>query len=555
MAQSFRDLVTLRARPAADVAAGARRARRSCLVHAVVWWLLDARRDAGDAHHLAGAAAEPGRSAAQHPDAVHASARWSRARSATLKRVFSGFGLAILVGVPLGILAGSYRIFDALTGPLSLFARNIPVAVLIPLTILWFGIDETQKTMFIFIATAPFVFFDAARAVIDVHERYVETAQTLGASSRQIVTKVLIALALPDIFASLRNLFGLAFGYIMLAELVNAKYGLGYLLMTQPATRAHRAHLRDSHRDRAARVRHRPPAALVRARTLPVSDRRRMTEPRRCRTKPAAQPAPVAAAAPASPPPIVQFENVTKTYDNGFTAIKDVTFCRRRQAERDGVHHHPRSVGVREVDDAATHRRTDAAVSGDVGHGARVGPAGARPGRRSRHGLPGLHVVRQPHGRGQRRVRSRVPRRCRRRSDASRRASGSARSASTSTATRRSIRISSRAACVSAWPSRGRSSSNPQIILMDEPFGALDPRTRLNMQDMLVSLSREAQATVFFVTHSIEEAVYLGDRTFIILVAPGNDSQGDAGAAAGFPGDARCSGSPSSWRSCSRFAT
>jgi NitT/TauT family transport system permease protein len=152
--------------------------------------------------------------------------------AATLKRVLSGFGLAILIGVPLGILAGSYRLFDALTGPLSIFARNIPVAVLIPLTILWFGIDESQKTMFIFIATAPFVFFDAARAVIDVHDRYVETAQTLGASARQVVTKVLIALALPDIFSSLRNLFGLAFGYIMLAELVNAKYGLGYLLMT-----------------------------------------------------------------------------------------------------------------------------------------------------------------------------------------------------------------------------------------------------------------------------------------------------------------------------------
>jgi NitT/TauT family transport system permease protein len=151
---------------------------------------------------------------------------------ATLKRVLSGFGLAILIGVPLGIVAGAYRVFDALSAPLSLFARNIPVAVLIPLTILWFGIDETQKTMFIFIATAPFVFFEAARAVSGVHTRYVETAQTLGASSRQVVMKVLIALALPDIFGSLRNLFGLAFGYIMLAELVNAKFGLGYLLMS-----------------------------------------------------------------------------------------------------------------------------------------------------------------------------------------------------------------------------------------------------------------------------------------------------------------------------------
>ena len=61
----------------------------------------------------------------------------------------------------------------------------------------------------------------------------------------------------------------------------------------------------------------------------------------------------------------------------------------------------------------------------------------------------------------------------------------------------------------------------PRIILMDEPFGALDPSTRLRMQDMLVSLSREAQATVFFVTHSIEEAVYLGDRTFVFSSCPG----------------------------------
>ena len=56
----------------------------------------------------------------------------------------------------------------------------------------------------------------------------------------------------------------------------------------------------------------------------------------------------------------------------------------------------------------------------------------------------------------------------------------------------------------------------PRIILMDEPFGALDPQTRMNMQDLLVSLWREVEATVFFVTHSIEEAVFLGDRVYIM---------------------------------------
>jgi ABC-type nitrate/sulfonate/bicarbonate transport system permease component len=152
--------------------------------------------------------------------------------AATLRRVLVGFGLAVLVGVPLGIVAGSWRVVEAAGAPFALFGRNLPVAALIPLTILWFGIDETQKVMFIFIACVPFVYSDAVSAIAGVPDRYVETAQTLGAKPLQIVTKVLLALSLPDIYNSLRHLFGLAFGYIMLAELINAQHGLGYLLMT-----------------------------------------------------------------------------------------------------------------------------------------------------------------------------------------------------------------------------------------------------------------------------------------------------------------------------------
>ena len=62
---------------------------------------------------------------------------------------------------------------------------------------------------------------------------------------------------------------------------------------------------------------------------------------------------------------------------------------------------------------------------------------------------------------------------------------------------------------------------HPRIILMDEPFGALDPTTRQHMQDLLVSLWRELEATVFFITHDIPEAVYLGDRVFIFSASPG----------------------------------
>jgi NitT/TauT family transport system ATP-binding protein len=66
---------------------------------------------------------------------------------------------------------------------------------------------------------------------------------------------------------------------------------------------------------------------------------------------------------------------------------------------------------------------------------------------------------------------------------------------------------------------------SPRIILMDEPFGALDPTTRLHMQALLVDLWRDAQATVFFVTHSIEEAVYVSDQIVILTRGPASVSK------------------------------
>ena len=61
----------------------------------------------------------------------------------------------------------------------------------------------------------------------------------------------------------------------------------------------------------------------------------------------------------------------------------------------------------------------------------------------------------------------------------------------------------------------------PRILLMDEPFGALDPGIRLRMQELLLQLWKEQEATVFIVTHSVEEAVYLGDRVFVMGSKPG----------------------------------
>ncbi len=141
----------------------------------------------------------------------------------TIRRVFLGFLLAAGIGVPLGILCGCFAPIQAFFLPLTVFGRNIPIAALIPLTFACFGIGEAQKVMFIFIACVMFVVADTAGAIRDIEQRYVDTAYTLGARRRQIVTKVLVPLAMPAVFNSLRLLFGLAFGYIMLAEVI--KFG------------------------------------------------------------------------------------------------------------------------------------------------------------------------------------------------------------------------------------------------------------------------------------------------------------------------------------------
>ncbi|MGO9599433.1 MAG: ABC transporter permease [Isosphaeraceae bacterium] len=153
----------------------------------------------------------------------------------TLRRVAMGFGLATLVGVPLGILCGCFSRLYAFFLPLTLFGRNIPVAALIPLTFSLFGIGEFQKVMFIFIACVAFIVSDSARAIGEVRESYVDSAYTLGAGRWQTIMKVLVPLAMPSIFNSLRLLFSLAFGYIMLSEVIKfggESGGLGDIINT-----------------------------------------------------------------------------------------------------------------------------------------------------------------------------------------------------------------------------------------------------------------------------------------------------------------------------------
>jgi NitT/TauT family transport system permease protein len=145
-------------------------------------------------------------------------------------RILKAFGLSVVVALPLGIAMGSFetvnRWFDPIVAPL----RYLPITAFIPLLILWFGIDESQKVAFLFLGTVVFLLPVVVDAIRAVPEELVQTSFTLGASKWQVIRTVLIPAALPQIFDSFRVMNAIAWTYIILAEMVNAKVGIGYVL-------------------------------------------------------------------------------------------------------------------------------------------------------------------------------------------------------------------------------------------------------------------------------------------------------------------------------------
>ncbi len=145
-------------------------------------------------------------------------------------RILKAFGLSVAVALPLGILMGSFeavnRFFDPIIAPM----RYLPITAFIPLLILWFGIDESQKIAFLFLGTVVFLLPVVVDAIKVVPEELVQTAFTLGATRFQVIRTVLIPAALPQIFDSFRVMNAIAWTYIILAEIVNPQSGIGYIL-------------------------------------------------------------------------------------------------------------------------------------------------------------------------------------------------------------------------------------------------------------------------------------------------------------------------------------
>jgi NitT/TauT family transport system permease protein len=145
-------------------------------------------------------------------------------------RVTAGFTLAAIVAVPLGVYMATFAPVAAFFRPLALMGSYVPIVVFIPLTLAWFGLTEMQKVGFLFIGCFVALLPMVIKSIADVAPAYLDVAVTKGASEWQLVREVLFPVAKADIWDHLRGVYGVGWGWIILAEVVNAQQGLGYLI-------------------------------------------------------------------------------------------------------------------------------------------------------------------------------------------------------------------------------------------------------------------------------------------------------------------------------------
>ena len=146
-------------------------------------------------------------------------------------RILSAFLVSAALALPLGLLMGRIRFWEALFVPISEFIRYMPVVAFTPLTIVWFGVSETQKLVLIFIGT----FFALLLMIMDnVHrtpKEFVESGRTFGMSEPRILWRIVLPAAFPTIWDSFRLALGWCWTWLVLGEVMASSSGLGYRIV------------------------------------------------------------------------------------------------------------------------------------------------------------------------------------------------------------------------------------------------------------------------------------------------------------------------------------
>ena len=148
--------------------------------------------------------------------------------SASVRRVFIGFGIAVLISVPLGLAMGTFKSIQALFEPVISLVRYLPATAFITLLVFWLGIGEQPKITLIVIGTVFFNTLMTANVVWQVPSELIKVSYTLGASTFTVFRKVIFPHALPGMIDSMRVNLAAAWNLIVVAELIAADSGLGY---------------------------------------------------------------------------------------------------------------------------------------------------------------------------------------------------------------------------------------------------------------------------------------------------------------------------------------
>lgn len=148
----------------------------------------------------------------------------------SFRRIFWGFIMALALAFPLGILMGAFTKVNVALSPLMIIGSYIPVPTLVPLTLAWLGTGEEQKIGFLGIASFVYLLPAIVKAISDVDNVFLNTGYTLGARKLHIISKIMVPIAMPKIYDSMRAGFGVGFTWIIVAEMIGADSGLGYIL-------------------------------------------------------------------------------------------------------------------------------------------------------------------------------------------------------------------------------------------------------------------------------------------------------------------------------------
>ncbi|MFJ3204444.1 ABC transporter permease subunit [Streptomyces sp. NPDC086989] len=149
---------------------------------------------------------------------------------ASLVRSFGGFGIAVVVAVPLGLLIGWYRPVAALLGPLLEVFRNTAALALLPVFVLLLGIGETSKVSIVVYACVWPILLNTISAVGNADPTLVKLARSMDLSTPRLFQKVILPSSVPAIFTGIRLAGAVSILVLVAAEMIGAKAGLGYLI-------------------------------------------------------------------------------------------------------------------------------------------------------------------------------------------------------------------------------------------------------------------------------------------------------------------------------------